>query len=89
MYLFVHSYTHSGYNLLDISPSELYKGRWSDGRLASVKDGVWGQNQPDTAYGKCTYVKASETGSLWYTTDCERVMPFVCEMNPCPQGMQY
>ena len=76
-----------GYNLIDISPSESYKGRWSDGRLTSVIAGVWGQNQPNPESGKCTYVEASDTEKLWYTADCERVMPFVCEMNPCPQGM--
>ena len=80
---------HTGYNLIDISPSESYKGRWSDGRLTSVIAGVWGQNQPNPESGKCTYVEASDTDKLWYTADCERIMPFVCEMNPCPQGSLY
>ena len=75
-----------GYNIIGINSQRLYQGYWANGRDTSVSVGVWGHLQPDPDAGACTYVKATESGNLWYTTGCDRVMPFVCEMDPCPVG---
>lgn len=71
---------------MGITATESYKGKWSDGRSTTVEVGVWGQNQPDPNSGNCIYV-AEGDDNLWYTAGCDRVLPFACEMNPCPEGI--
>ena len=82
----IHFVSSIGYNIIGINSQRSYQGYWANGRDTSVSVGVWGHLQPDPDAGACTYVKATESGNLWYTTGCDRVMPFVCEMDPCPVG---
>ena len=72
----------SGYNRVSHSSEAASIGYWSDGSRTSVDVGVWGHREPVVANGDCAYI--SMTTGLWHMTSCEDILPFVCQLNPCP-----
>lgn len=75
-----------GYNIRGSTNTERYIGSWSDGSPTKVEVGVWGDFEPNTPIGSCARVDKSHDNK-WYMESCDRLLPSVCELTPCPDGM--
>lgn len=76
----------AGYNILGSTNTERYSGFWSDESPTKVEVGVWGDFEPNTPIGSCARVDKSHDNK-WYMESCDRLLPSVCELTPCPDGM--
>ena len=72
-----------GYNILGSTNTERYSGFWSDESPTKVEVGVWGDFEPNTPIGSCARVDKSHDNK-WYMESCDRLLPSVCELTPCP-----
>ncbi|KAH3893700.1 hypothetical protein DPMN_017850, partial [Dreissena polymorpha] len=74
----------TGYNRINSSSAADHEGYWSNGQKTTQEVGVWGQDEPKVSNGNCARVSLAT--ARWHMTKCDSIIPFVCEIDPCPAG---